>query len=100
MRALRGALRDANLRSEREQCEFLPDVQGRPNRDRSAEGYIASPDAREGAGTEMAAAASGVTNTTCFTETRERRPLLLESAGAAGHAVTLAESRKTSASLR
>jgi hypothetical protein len=45
------------------------------------------------------AAAFDVTVVSCFTETRERSPLLLASARAAGHAATLAESRKTSAFL-
>jgi hypothetical protein len=45
------------------------------------------------------AAAFDVTVVSCFTETRERRKILRESARAAGHAATLAESRKTSAFL-
>jgi hypothetical protein len=43
------------------------------------------------------AAAFDVIVVSFFTETRERSPLLLASAPAAGHAATLAESRKTSA---
>jgi hypothetical protein len=39
--------------------------------------------------------ASDVTFVSCFTEARELSPLLLASARAAGHASTLAESRKT-----
>jgi hypothetical protein len=45
------------------------------------------------------AAAFDVTVVPRFTETRERSPLLLASARAAGHGATLAESRKTSAFL-
>jgi hypothetical protein len=72
---------------------------GRPNQDRPGDLYVASPDACEGAGTDWVAAAFDVTVVSCFTETRERSSLLLSSARAAGHATTLAESRKTSAFL-
>jgi hypothetical protein len=99
MHALSGALRDANLRSEHEKCGLFPDTHGRPNHDRPADLYVASPDACEGAGTDWVVAAFDVTVLSCFTETRERSPLLLASARAAGHAATLAESRKTSAFL-
>jgi hypothetical protein len=45
------------------------------------------------------AAAFDVTVVSCYTETRERSPLLTSSARAAGHAATLAESRTTCAFL-
>jgi hypothetical protein len=45
------------------------------------------------------AAAFDVTVVSCYTETRDRSPLLTASATAAGHAATLAESRMTSAFL-
>jgi hypothetical protein len=96
---LSGALRDANLRSEREKGGLLPATQGRPNHDCPAGLYVASPDACEGAGTDWVAAAFDFTVVTCCTETRDRSPLFLASARAAGHAATLAESRQTSAFL-
>jgi hypothetical protein len=99
MHALSDALRDANLRSEREKCGLFPDTQGRPNHDRPADLYVASPDACEGAGPDWVAAAFEVTVVSSFTDTRERSPLLLASARAAGDAATLAESRKTSTFL-
>jgi hypothetical protein len=79
------------MRSEREKCGLFPDTRGRPNHDRPADLYVASPDAREGAGTAWVAAAFNVTVVSCFTETRERSPVLHASARAAGHAATLAE---------
>jgi hypothetical protein len=97
MHALSGALRDANLRSEREKCGLLPDTQGMPNHDGPTDLYVASPDACEGAGTDWVAAAFDGIVVSCFMGTRERSPLLLASSRAAGHAATLAESRKTSA---
>jgi hypothetical protein len=72
MHALSGALRDANLCSEREKCGLFPDTQGMPNHDRPADLYVASPDACEGAGTDWLAAAIDVTVVSWFTETRER----------------------------
>jgi hypothetical protein len=99
MLALSGTLRYANLRSEREKGGLLPDTQGRPNHDRPADLCVASPDACEGDGTDWVAAAFDVTVVSCYRETRERSPLLTASARAAGHATTLAESRKTSALL-
>jgi hypothetical protein len=45
------------------------------------------------------AAAFDVTVVSCYTETRESSTLLTASSRAAGHAATLAESRKTSAFL-
>jgi hypothetical protein len=99
MHALCGALLDANLHSERKKCGLLPGTQGRPNRDRPAHLDVALQDTCEGAGTDWVAAAFGVTVVSCFTETRERSPLLPASVGAAGHAATLTESRKTSAFL-
>jgi hypothetical protein len=53
----------------------------------------------KGVGTDRVAAAWDITDVLCITETRERSTLFLASARAAGHAVTLAESRKTSAFL-
>jgi hypothetical protein len=94
MHALSGVLRDANLRSECEKCGLFPDTKGRPNHDRPADLYLASPDACEGAGTDWVAAAFEVTVVSYITETREHSPLLLASARAAGHAATLAESVK------
>jgi hypothetical protein len=99
MRALSGTLSDATLRSERGKRGLLPDTQGRPNKDRPADLYVASPDACEGDVTDWVAAAYDVTVVSCYTETRERRPLLTVSARAAGHATTLAESREKSAFL-
>jgi hypothetical protein len=99
MHALSGALRDADLRTEREKCGLFPDTQGRPNHDRPGDLVVASPDACEGAGTDWVAAAFDVTVVSCFIETRERSPLLLASARAAGHAATPSKSRKTSAFL-
>jgi hypothetical protein len=99
MHALNGTLRDANLRSEREKGGLLPDTQGRPNHDRPADLYVSSPDACEGDEIDWVAAAFDVTAVSCYTETRERSPLLTASARAAGHAATLAVSRKTSAFL-
>jgi hypothetical protein len=57
---------------------------------RPADVDVASPDAYEGVGTDWAAAAFDVTVVSCYTEKRERSPLLLVSARAAGHAATLA----------
>jgi hypothetical protein len=94
MHALSGALRDANLRSEREKYELFPDTQGRPNHDRPSDLYAASPHACESAGTDWVAAAFDVTVVSCFTETRERSLLVLASARAAGDAATVAESRR------
>jgi hypothetical protein len=37
MHAVSGALRDSNLRSEREKCGLFPDTQERPNHDRPAD---------------------------------------------------------------
>jgi hypothetical protein len=97
--AISGTVRDANLRSEREDGGLLPDMQGRPNHDRPADLYVASPDACEGDGTDWVAAAFDVTVVSCYTETRERSTLLTASTRAAGHAATLAVSPKTSAFL-
>jgi hypothetical protein len=69
--ALSGALRDANLRSEREKCGLFPYMEGRPNHDRPAGLYVATSDACEGAGTDWLTAAFDVTVVSCFTETRE-----------------------------
>jgi hypothetical protein len=85
----------------REKCELLPDTQQRPNHDRPADlqVYVASPDACEGAGTDGGAAPRDVTVALYLTETPERSPVLLASALAAGHAATLAVSRKIPAFL-
>jgi hypothetical protein len=99
MQAHSGTLRDANLRSEREKDGLFPDMQGRPKHDRPADLYVASPDACKGDGTDWVAAAFDVTVVSCYTEMRERSPLVTASARAAGHAATLEESRKTSAFL-
>jgi hypothetical protein len=69
MPALSGAPRDANLRSEREECGLFPDTQGRSNHDRPADLYVASPDASEGAGTDWVAAAFDVTVVSLFEHT-------------------------------
>jgi hypothetical protein len=50
MHALRGPLRDANFRREREKRGLLPDTEGRPNHDQPANLSVASWDACEGAG--------------------------------------------------
>jgi hypothetical protein len=72
----------------------------RPILHQPADHYFVSPDVREGVGTDWVAAAFDVTVLLCFTETRERRPLLFTSARAGGgHAVTIAGRRKTSAFL-
>jgi hypothetical protein len=97
--ALSGTLRDANLHSEREKGGLLPDTQGGLTTTRPADLYVASPDACEGDGTDWVAAAFDVTVVSCYTETRERSPLLTASTKAAGHAATLAQSRKISAFL-
>jgi hypothetical protein len=73
--ALSGTLRDANLRREREKGGLLPDTQGRPNHDRPADLYVATPDVCEGDGTDWVAAVFDVTVVSCYTETRERSPL-------------------------
>jgi hypothetical protein len=99
MHAPSGTLRDSNLRSEREKGGLLPVKPGRPNNNRPADLWVASPDACEGDGTDWVAAAFDVTVLSCYTETRERSPLVTASARAARHAATLAESRKTSAFL-
>jgi hypothetical protein len=54
---------------------------------------VVAPNAYEGAGTDGVAEAFDVTAISGVTESRERRPLLLESEWATGHAGTLAESR-------
>jgi hypothetical protein len=64
--ALSGALRDANLRSEREKCGLFPDTQGKPNQEWPADLYVSSPDACEGAGTDWVAAAFDVTVVSLF----------------------------------
>jgi hypothetical protein len=87
-------LHDATLRSEREKGGLLPDTQARPIHDRPADLYVASPDACEGDGTDWVASAFDVTIVSCYTETRERIPLLAASARATGHAATLAKSRR------
>jgi hypothetical protein len=74
VQALSGTLSDATLRSEREKGGLFPDMQGRPNHDRPADLYVASPDACEGDGTDWGAAAYDVTVVLCYTETRERKP--------------------------
>jgi hypothetical protein len=79
--------------------DFFRTRKGGPTRNRPAHHYVASPDACEGAGTDWVAAAFDVTVLSCFSETRERIPLLLASAQAARDAAALAESRKTSAFL-
>jgi hypothetical protein len=85
--------------AERENCGLFPDTQKRPNHDRLSNPCVSSPDTSDGPGTDWVAAAFDVTDVSCFTETRERSPLFLAPARAAGHATTLAESRKTSAFL-
>jgi hypothetical protein len=75
MHALSGTLRDANSCSEREKGGLLPDTQGRPNHDRPADLYVATPDVFEGDGTDWVAAVFDVTVVSCYTETRERSPL-------------------------
>jgi hypothetical protein len=70
MRALSGTRRDANLHSEGEKGGLLPDTQGRPNHDRPADLYVASPGACEGDGTDCVATAFDVTVVSCYTETR------------------------------
>jgi hypothetical protein len=92
-----GALRDATLRSECVKCGLLPDTQGNANRNRPADLHVASSDAIEGAVTDWVVEAFDVTVVLSFTEMRERSVLLLASARTAGHAATLAESRKISA---
>jgi hypothetical protein len=85
--------------AERENCGLLPDSQRRSNHDRLSNPCVASPDTTDGPGTDWVAAAFDVTDVSCFRETRERSPLLLAPAREAGHATTLAESRKASAFL-
>jgi hypothetical protein len=99
MATLKSISTNANLRSERERGGLLPDKQGRHYHDLPADLYVASPDACEGDGTDWVAAAFDVSVVSCYTETRERSPLLTASTRAAGPAPTLAESRKTSAFL-
>jgi hypothetical protein len=99
MHALSGTVRDANLCREREKGGLLPDTLERPNHDRPADIYVASPDACGGDGTDWVPAACNVTVASCYTETRERSPLLTAPARAAENAATLAESLNTSASL-
>jgi hypothetical protein len=83
----------------REKCELLPDTRRRPKHDRPADLYVASPDACQGAGTDWVAAPRDVTVALCLTETPKRSPVLLASALAAGHAASLAASRKIPAFL-
>jgi hypothetical protein len=67
MHSLSGTLRNANLRIEGEKGGLLPDTQGRPNHDRPADLYVASPDVFEGGGTDWVAAAFDVTAVSCYT---------------------------------
>jgi hypothetical protein len=99
MHTLSCALRDAKLRSKRENCGFFLNTQGRPNHDLPANLNVSSSDACDGCGTDWVAAAFDVAVVSCLTEKKERSPLLLASVRADEHAATLAESRKTSAFL-
>jgi hypothetical protein len=52
MHALSGTVRDANSCREREKVGLLPNTKERPNHDRPADIYVASPDASGGDGTD------------------------------------------------